>query len=270
VISLEGSELDSLYSLLPWYGDPYTPQGRERYERALKEFSELKAHPFIEELPEEPRILDVLSGEGIGGVALSKSLGRRVRLYLMDLRERALEVARRFSREELGDEAEVLVHDAIRVHEVLRDLDLVLMYGLSTPHFDPWRAILLLASISESLKDDGVFLVEETDRRYWVFYMTGYKDVMSEFRGDEPTLSMHKGYDFRRGTFKRVHFSLLRGEMAEFEVYFWGVAEFMSLMWLFFEEVDMRPVDYKRFILLARHPRRRIRPADLKLPSMLR
>ncbi len=236
----------------------------------MKEFSELKNHPFLSELPEEPRILDILSGEGIGGVALSKSLDRRVRLYLLDLREKALEVARRFSREELGEEGEILVHDATRVHEVLKDLDLVLMYGLSTPHFDPWRASLLLASISESLKDDGVLLVEEADRRYWVFYMTGYKDVMAEFKGDEPILSMHKGYDFKRGTFRRAHFSLLRGEIAELEVYFWGVADFLSLMWLFFKEVDLHSLDYRRFILLARRPRRKLRPEDLELPSMLR
>ena len=270
MVSLKRSELDSVYSLIPWHGDPYTLEGRKRYERALKEFSELKTHPFISELPDEPRILDILSGEGIGGVALSKSLGRRVKLYLMDLREKTLEVGKRFSKEELGEEAEVLVHDATRVHEVLKDLDLVLMYGLSTPHFDPWRAILLLASISESLKDDGVLLVEEADRRYWVFYMTGYKDVMAEFKGDEPILSMHKGYDFKRGTFKRAHFSLISRETAELEVYFWGVADFLSLMWLFFEEVDMHTRDNRRFILLARRPRRKIRPEDLELPSMLR
>ncbi|MDK2383362.1 MAG: class I SAM-dependent methyltransferase [Candidatus Korarchaeota archaeon] len=263
------SELDSIYSLLPWNGDPYTPEGRKRYERALKEFSELKNHPFFSELSEEPRILDILSGEGIGGVALSKTLGGRVRLYLMDLREKALEVAKRFSREELGEEGEILVHDATRVHEVLKDLDLVLMYGLSTPHFAPWRAILLLASIRASLKDNGVLLVEEADRRYWVFYMTGYKDIIAEFKGDEPILSMHKGYDFKRGTFRRAHFSLLRGKMTELEVYLWGVADFLSLMWLFFEEVDLRPLDYRRFMLLARRPRRKLRPEDLKLPSML-
>ncbi len=263
-------ELDRVYSLLPWHGDPYTPEGRKRYERALEEFSELKTHPFISNLPDEPRILDILSGEGVGGVALSKSLGRRVKLYLMDLREKALEVAKRFSREELGEEAEILVHDATKVHEVLKDLDLILMYGLSTPHFDPWGAIRLLASVSESLGDDGVFLVEEADRRYWVFYMTGYKEMSAEFRGEEPVLSMHKGYDFRRGTFRRVHYSLLRGEMAELEVYFWGVADFLSLMWLFFQEVDLHALDYKRYLLLARRPRRKIRPDDLELPSMLR
>ena len=266
---MSGSELDSIYSLIPWHGDPYTPEGRKRYERALKEFSELGDHPFLSGLPEEVTVLDILSGEGIGGVALSKSLRRRVRLYMMDLREGALEVARRFSKEELGEEAVTLVHDATRAHEVVKDLDLVLMYGLSTPHFDPWRAILLLASVGESLKDEGVFLVEEADRRYWVFYMTGYKEVMAEFKGDEPILSMHKGYDFRRGVFKRAHLSLLRGEMAELEVYFWGVADFLSLMWLFFQEVDMRPLDGRRYILLARRPRRKVRPEHLKLPSML-
>ncbi len=266
---MSGSELDTIYSLLSWHGDPYTPEGRRRYERALREFEELRDHPFLSGLPEELTVLDIMSGEGIGGVALSRSLKRKVRLYMMDLREEALEVARRFSKEELGEEAGILIHDATRAHEVVRDLDLVLMYGLSTPHFDPWRAILLLASVSESLKDEGVFLVEEVDRRYWVFYMTGYREVTASFKGDEPILSMHKGYDFRRGVFKRAHFSLLRREMVELEVYFWGVADFLSLMWLFFKEVDMRSLDERRFILLARRPRRRIRPEHLRLPSML-
>ncbi len=213
--------------------------------------------------------MDILSGEGIGGVALSKALGRKVKLYMLDLREKALEVAKRFSKDELGEEPEVFVHDAVKIHEVLRDLDLVLMYGLSTPHFDPWRAVLLLASIGESLKDDGVFMVEEMDRRYWVFYVTGYKEIMPSFKENGPILNMHKSYDLKRGIFKRTHFSLVSGEMTDLDVYFWGVADFLSLMWLFFEEVDMRALDYKRLMLLARYPRRKIRPGDLKLPSLL-
>ncbi len=265
------SDLDSIYSLLAWQGDPYTSEGRKRYERALREFSELRDHSFLSGLPEEVKVLDILSGEGIGGVALSKSLGRdrRIRLYMMDLREQALEVARRFSKEELGQEARVLVHDATKAHEVVDGMDVVLMYGLSTPHFDPWRAALLLASVSESLKDDGVFLVEEMDRRYWVFYVTGYKDVMTKFRGDEPILSLHRGYDFRRGVFRRTHLSLVDGRMANLELYFWGLADFLSMMWLFFHQVDMRPLDDRRYILLARRPRRRLKPGDLRPPSML-
>ncbi len=267
--------LEKFYSLHTWPSDPYTPEGRKRYEKAIKCFSNMMGHPFLRDLPSRVRLLDILSGEGIGGVALAKVLGktRSVNLVMMDLREEALNVARRFSKDELGFEAIVFHEDAMHAHEVVSEVDLALMYGLSTPHFNPWTAAIMLASVSKSMKDDGVFLVEEADRRYGVFYLKGYKGIIPMTKGEEVILDFHREYDVKTGMFRRALLSLKTGELVKFEVYFWGIAEFLALMWLFFEEVDLQHVEESRtgsYILMARRPRKKIDPSDLTLPSFLR
>jgi len=43
------------------------------------------------------------------------------------------------------------------------------MYGLSTPHFNPWQLERLFASVAQVLDDKGIFVVDEFDRRYTIF-----------------------------------------------------------------------------------------------------
>ncbi|HDI73846.1 MAG TPA: methyltransferase domain-containing protein [Candidatus Korarchaeota archaeon] len=263
--------LERIYSLHPWPDDLHSTEGRRRYEEAREIFSQLLDHPFLSELPDNVRLLDLLSGRGIGGVAMAKviSAKKSVSLTLMDLRANALKSAREFALEELGSEPETVKGDALATHELVRDVDVVLMYGLSLPHFDPWEAVILLASVGEALKDTGLLVVEAVDMRYNVFYLRGYKEVLPSFREDEVLLDLHKGYDIKRGIFRRALVSVRTGETVDLDVYFWGLAEFLALMWLFFEEVDL--VRGKgTYLLLARKPRRKIGPSELKLPSFLR
>ena len=86
------------------------------------------------------KVLEVCGGTGIGGIALSKVLADRgisVDLLVTDLRWEALEVARKFSYEETGREAGTVLIDAREIHTIREKFNLVLMYGLSTPHFNP-------------------------------------------------------------------------------------------------------------------------------------
>ncbi len=266
--------LERFYLLHSWPANPYTEEGRSRYKLAVQRFSGLVSHPFIEGLPSRVRLLDILSGEGIGGVALAKVLGstRSVDLIMMDLRKKALEIAKKFSKEELGYEARTISKNVLQVHEVIesRSIDLALMYGLSTPHFNPWDAAIMLASLSRSMKDEGVLVVEEIDRRYNVFYLKGYERIIPMIKEDEVVLDFHRGYDFKTGMFKRSLVSLKTGEIVNFEVYFWGVAEFLAIMWLFFEEVDLYSIGDRAYFLMARKPRRKINPSDLEIPMFLR
>jgi hypothetical protein len=66
------ARLDNLYEIFPRPEDPYKPEGRERYESALKYIRELLGHKFFEDILEkkEVSVLDVCGGTGIGGVAL--------------------------------------------------------------------------------------------------------------------------------------------------------------------------------------------------------
>ncbi|RLE72899.1 MAG: hypothetical protein DRJ37_01775 [Thermoprotei archaeon] len=80
------------YEIAQWCDNPWSPEGKERYENALKKFGELLKHPWLAELASgKISILDLGAGRGIGGVALAKTLIDKdveVELTMVDLRER--------------------------------------------------------------------------------------------------------------------------------------------------------------------------------------
>ena len=272
-------DLSRLYRLVGWPEDPWSKEGRARYERALKTFRSLAQHKWISEVAARGsvRMLDLCGGTGIGGVALAKALaeaGADVELTVADLREEALEVARRLSLEELGREVSIALVDAREVHTLKREFDLALVYGYTTPHFNPWDMSKLTASVSESLTDDGVLLIEEQDRQYLIFYRGRYKDWLVEDLGPERLLvSVHRGYDPVKGVFKRASLDLLAREGPVVGEYcFWGLANLMTLLWLFFEDVDFSPYEGRGMydgIVIARRPRKKIKPGDLSPPRIL-
>jgi hypothetical protein len=271
-------ELTRVYRLLGrgWVEDPYSEAGRRRYGEALERFRKVLNHSWFKPLlSKRLRVVELCGGTGIGGIALTKALrlkGAEAELTILDLRGKALEVAERWGGEELGG-VETLRADALELHKLDLRPDVILIYGFSAPHFDPWEMARLMASTAEALSDDGLLILEETDRRYNIFYLVGYKDVLPERVGEESiTLSIHGGYDLRRGTFKRALIDPLRGESATIDLYYWGIAELSALVWLFFEEVDLFPDPRRRMagLILARGSRGRLRPRDLAgKPRML-
>ena len=274
-------DLSRLYRLVRWPEDPWSKEGRARYERALERFRSLREHEWISDVTGRGtvRVLDLCGGTGIGGVALAKALSeagaKAVELTVADLRSDALEAAKRFSLEELGKEASTELVDAREVHTLGREFDVALIYGYTTPHFSPWDLSRLMASVSESLADDGVLLIEEQDRQYLIFYRGRYKDWLIEDLGPERLLvSVHKGYDPVRGVFKRASLDLLAREGPVVSEYcLWSLANLMTLSWLFFEDVDFSPHAGRGMydgIVLARRPRRKIRAEDLRTPKVLR
>ncbi len=275
-----GERLEELYRLVPWPEDPRSEEGKRRYVEALSQMRKLLGHEWLKQLLESRRkvsVLDVCGGTGIGGVALARALqeaGVEVDLTILDLRRNALEVAFRWGREELGREVQVVEADARRAHEIGLRADIVLMYGLSAPHFDPWDMARLFSSVSEVLNSDGLFVIEETDRRYSIFFLQGYARALAESAGEDSLVaSFHVGYSVRRGTFRRATVKLpSAGRVVVSDFYFWGLAELMTLAWLFFEDVDFLPVrrSYSGFILTCK-PRGRLRPSDLSRdPRVLR
>ena len=275
-----GEDLSRLFRIVPWPEDPYTEEGRRRYEKAKEKFRGLLKHDWLSELVQSRdtvRILDVCGGTGIGGVALAKILredGKSVELTVLDLRMDALRVAERFGSEELGG-VSVVQSDATRLAELGLRADLCLIYGFSTPHFNPWSMVRLLANLADVLSEDGLLLVEELDRVYTVFYRTGYKEWLPEgVSEDRLFVTIHSGYDFRKGVFKRAAIDLKSGEGPVIhEVHFWGLASLTAMAWIFFEDVDIVEEKGRPWVgfVLARRPRRKLRPADFEgTPRALR
>ena len=271
-------ELSRAYSLLGWVEDPYSPSGKQRFEGTLRHMKLLVDHEWVKDLVsgrDVVRILEICSGTGFGGVALAKTLigeGTEAELLLTDLRRDALKVAEKWGREVLGREIEVSVADAREVHKLGRRFDIALIYGLSTPHFDPWDIARVFASVSEALVDDGIFVIDEADRRYTVFLTRGYKEVLAESASEgRLVVSFHMGYDPLRGLCKRVFADLIkRAEPVTLSMFLWGLAEVASLAWLFFNDVDLVNLGGVRYFILGREPRRALSPGDLREPALLR
>lgn len=269
-------ELARFYSIFPWYDDPWDEAGQRYFELTLGFMEKLINHPWIKELQgkERVRILEVCGGAGFGGVSLAKRFkerGTEVELAVTDLREEALERAARWGKEVLGEEVRARVLDAREVWRLGEKQDLVLMYGLSTPHFDPWGLVELFASVGEVLGKEGIFVLDESDRRYRIFLLMGYKWAMAEGRDENLCVSFHTDYSLYRGTCKRAYMRWAAASRPVYtETFMWGLAEVAAFMWCFFEEVDFLQLRNERHFLIGRRPRRRIRPGELERPPKLR
>ncbi len=261
---MRGEGLSKAYEIADWGDNPWSERGRKRYEEALKTFRALMRHDWLKALPHNVRVLDVGAGRGLGGVALAKVLregGRGVELLMIDLREGALRDAERFASEE-GVEAEVMVHDALRAHELGR-FDVILMYGAILAHFDEWSFIRLLSSAAEALRGEGVVIIEELDRVDHVFRV-GFRDMLMERRDPRnPSLSYHLRYDPIRGTYTRVLLRLKDMEAVEIGVNFRSIAHIASVLWTFVSDVDIISKGEGFYLVLGRGPRRGPSPAEL-------
>ncbi len=162
--------MEKAYSILRWPEDIRTKESKARLEESLNRFRELIKHDWIRRAIEgKARIVlvDLCGGTGIGGIALAKVLaedGVAVDLIVNDIRETALRKAVEFSREVLGFEAKIIKDDALNIHKHDIIADVVLLYGLTTPHFSPYDMIRLVASVGSIIRPNGVFIVEESDR----------------------------------------------------------------------------------------------------------
>ena len=270
-------KLEGIYSMFLWIEDLDTEEGKERFKETIKVFEEVSKHAWVSDLIKSKKkvtLLDICGGTGIGGIAFTKVLegkGVTVELLVNDLRRKALEKAILFSRKILGREIKTVYADASKIHENIRDIDIALLHGLSTPHFNPWNMVRLVSSVARILKPDGLFLVEETDRIYNIFYLTGYKEVLPEKVGkDRVVFTLHSGYATKTGMFKRVVIDLITRETTEMETYFWSIAELAAIMWIFFGDVDFIPIrGDKNGFIIARKPRNIDPQKYAKNPTML-
>ncbi len=109
------------------------------------------------------------------------------------------------------------------------------------------------------------------------FYREGYRSFLIEgkVRDGRTLISIHAGYDERRGVFVRSFYTLPSfNEIAAVKFRFWDLAGVASMGWLFFEDVDLvAPSVHKitgiPYIILLSKPRRKITYDDLKADPAL-
>jgi hypothetical protein len=259
---MASDKIENSYKVAKWIEKPDSPASVKRYEETLSEMKRITEHEWIvNELKEKKnaKILDICGGWGIAGVALSKTIREKkidTDLTILDIRRDQEKDSKDFTKRELGEVAKYLVADVTTLGSV-NHFDVAVMWGYSTPHFDPWQMTKLIANISMNLGDNGVFLIEEMDRLFTVFVQSGYQRVLAErVTEDRAVLSLHSGYEPLKGSFSRLLFDLFEGKPALEEFYFWGLASLAQMLWMFFEDVDFLQRDRYRGVLIAKKPRR--------------
>ncbi len=146
--------------------------------------------------------------------------------------------------------------------------------GYLTPHFSPWDLVRMYSSVASLLRDNGVFVVEETDRVYNILYRVGYKDFLLEKDlGDKQVVSIHLGYNIMKGCFRRAYY-IIPGfkKIAVLDTKFWDLATVAAIGWIFFKEPDIIPektlhkTHGSGYIILYKNPRTKHDPEEYSQP----
>lgn len=220
------------------------------------------------------RIIDVCSGTGIGGYVFAKLLlekGYRVTLTLVDIRSNALLKGVEWITRELGIEPETHAIDVTMLYTLNKTFDLAVMWGSSTPHFNPWTMNKLLASIAGILVGDGVLVLEESDRFYHIVH-GGYRHINVVEGKNRTVLDIYVDYNPLKGTCKRIVIDLGNPRRNTYmELYYWSIAALGALLWLFFKDVDILETGIRSiYVLVATKPRGTITLEQLrKQPTIL-
>ncbi len=266
---MSGEYFERLFSIVPWVEDPSEKGFKTRYEGLVNGFRKALDHKLVKPVLRRGRIrvLDVCGGTGIGAVSFVKALNGRCKVepWVVDLRRQALKTAAEWSPAEIGEPVRTVVLNALKVYELGVKFDVALMVGFSAAHFDPWSMIRLIVSVSTSMVDDGVFILEEGDRLKGVFLDKGYRSLLVE-RADEDSIvvSAHSGYNAVSGVFTRVMTDLVRKKSTILNVYFWSLSQLLSLLWIFFRDVDFLELKPAYGLIIARWPRRKLGWEDFK------
>jgi len=268
--------MERFYKVYPWSEDPES--AKRRIKNGLDLFRKAVEHEWFSHLVKrrKVKVLDLMGGTGIGAIALAlalKEMGVESEISIVDLRESALRMAEKYAEEYLGITVETVVAPAEDFAGTLScPKDIILIYGYSLPHLDPYRFVRASANMAACLDYNGVVMIHEIDRIYNIFYLIGYKDVLVEKASEDNLIvSYHSGYDNRLGMFKRLLVNQDTGERIIGFMRFWDIAGLAGILWSFFEDVDFLPFDRPSVgFLMATRPRK-IRPEEYSvMPRIVR
>mgnify|MGYP000630868845 CR=1 FL=1 len=152
----------------------------------------------------------------------------------------------------------------------IRDSNIVLIYGAALAHFDEWSMVKLLASATNSLKENGVIVIEEMDRINTIFRV-GFKEFIVE--NSDPnnlSISVHSKYDYLTGSYYRTYIRLKDFKSVTIPLNFRSIAHIASVLWLFVKDIDILQEEKSLYFILGREPRRAIKPEELGTPKSLK
>jgi len=249
--------LEEFYRHLRWWMDPEDDRARGRFNAIVRFFEDQNV--------EASDILDLCAGTGIAGVAAAKALSAS-RLTLVEARREDMEKAWKWLEiAGVSPELQMIAGDVLNLPSLVGEHKVAVLWGHTMPHFDPFDAVKLFSGVAAVLSEDGFFFVEDTDRIKRFLYGSAYRDFLVEMRAPEyNVVSMHEGYDVRRGVEKRGYYVLPGFEkIADMELRAWDLASQLALGKIFFRKAELitpgeHGISGVSEVLVFSHPNKRI------------
>ena len=97
----------------------------------------------------------------------------------------------------------------------------------------------LLSSISYSLSRNGILVLQESDR-FQKIVCEGYRKLNVVEANDRAIIDIFVSYNLIKGICRRLVLDPTNPSRYAFiDLYYWSIANLGSLLWLFFENIDI-------------------------------
>jgi SAM-dependent methyltransferase len=248
----------NLYELYFWPDDPSSERGQKYLQETFYYFQKLIDSSIISSNfldKDEWNVLEICAGSGYGSLVFASLFpNKKVNVLVTDTRDLFMENARLSAI--LGiNNVNFRQIEAMQISDFNKKFDVIIMYGLSTPHFPPKESIQLYSKVKEALSVDGFFILQEMDRRKALF-LDGkyYKKAYAEGH-NERLVSEEIGYNVDDGTVQREYYSEKDpSSRVSSKSFFWSVAETDALLSLYWDKVDKVPLGGDKYFLISSEP----------------
>ncbi len=185
-------------------------------------------------------VLDLCAGTGIAGVAAVKAFSAS-QLTLLDKREEDMfKVTEWLEVGNVRPSIFMVSGDVLSLPELVGTHDSALLFGHTMAHFNPFEAIRLFSAVSLVLNEEGSFILEEVDRIKKFLFSSRYRDFIVEATGKTKVVSLHKGYEVKRGVERRAFYRLPEfEEIAELDIRLWDLASLVAMGKIFFKASNL-------------------------------
>jgi len=211
-----------------------TKKGKERLDAQIKNLPGLMSLAGIE-LPRKPRILCLMAGSCIEGIAFAKVYNADV--TCVDLQERLLSKGLREAKKRKLKLH--VVHGDIREPSKLVSgkFDLVTVLGQPLPHIGIFDFDQTIIGVKKLLAKNGTFLIDQSDLIFRI--LPQYKDAMTH-NLEPPVFSIHLNLNATYGDFELLYYSRTRHD--SYKTYLWApwIIEYM-LKKNGFTNVEVKP-----------------------------
>ena len=211
-----------------------TEKGKERLEAQIKNLPGLLTVVGIT-LPKKPRILCLMAGSCIEGIAFAQVYDADVNC--VDMQERLLAKGLKEAKKR-----------KLKLHVVRGDVrepsklvtgkfDLITVLGQPLPHMGIFDFDQTIKDVKKLLAKNGTFLIDQSDLIFRI--LPQYRDAMTS-NLEPPVLSIHREFNPRHGYFERLYFGRTRHDA--YKIYMWApwIIEYM-LKKNGFTKVEVKP-----------------------------